>query len=165
MDLAEIFISLHSENHGHVFANDFWFRSSVGLEQRPSKPWVKGSNPFGITEEALRMSAVLLSYISYIVQYGRTERPSHYSNKPYALQVSRTEQPSHYSNKPYVLQVSRTERLSLYSARAASTCFSTSFMSTVGSKRAITSPLRLMRNLVKFNCMSSFFLGSGLASL
>ena len=71
MDLAEIFISLHSENHGYVFANDFWFRSSVGLEQRPSKPWVKGSNPFGITEEALRMSAVLLSYISYIVQYGR----------------------------------------------------------------------------------------------
>ena len=147
MDLAEIFISLHSENHGHLFANDFWFRSSVGLEQRPSKPWVKGSNPFGITEEALRMSAVLLSYISYIVQYGRTERPSH------------------YSNKPYVLQVSRTERLSLYSARAASTCFSTSFMSTVGSKRAITSPLRLMRNLVKLHCMSSFFPGSGLASL
>ena len=147
MDLAEIFISLHSENHGHVFANDFWFRSSVGLEQRPSKPWVKGSNPFGITEEALRMSAVLLSYISYIVQYGRTERLSH------------------YSNKPYVLQVSRTERLSLYSARAVSTCFSTSFMSTVGSKRAITSPLRLMRNLVKFHCMSSLFLGSGLASL
>ena len=147
MDLAEIFISLHSENHGHVFANDFWFRSSVGLEQRPSKPWVKGSNPFGITEEALRMSAVLLSYISYIVQYGRTERPSY------------------YSNKLYVLKVSRTERLSLYSARATSTCFFTSFISTVGSKRAMTSPLRLMRNLVKFHCMSSFFLGSGLASL
>ena len=27
----------------------FWFRSSVGLEQRPSKAWVQGSNPCGIT--------------------------------------------------------------------------------------------------------------------
>ena len=27
----------------------FWFRSSVGLEQQPSKLWVLGSNPNGIT--------------------------------------------------------------------------------------------------------------------
>ena len=26
----------------------FWFRSSVGLEQQPSKLWVLGSNPNGI---------------------------------------------------------------------------------------------------------------------
>ena len=30
-----------------------WFRSSVGLEQRPSKAWVQGSNPCGITESRL----------------------------------------------------------------------------------------------------------------
>ena len=29
--------------------NRFWFRSSVGLEQQPSKLWVLGSNPNGIT--------------------------------------------------------------------------------------------------------------------
>ena len=29
--------------------NRFWSRSSVGLEQRPSKAWVLGSNPNGIT--------------------------------------------------------------------------------------------------------------------
>lgn len=28
---------------------DQWFRSSVGLEQQPSKLWVLGSNPSGIT--------------------------------------------------------------------------------------------------------------------
>ena len=27
-----------------------WFRSSVGLEQQPSKLWVLGSNPNGITK-------------------------------------------------------------------------------------------------------------------
>lgn len=27
-----------------------WFRSSVGLEQQPSKLWVLGSNPNGITQ-------------------------------------------------------------------------------------------------------------------
>ncbi|GEM_PF-1162515 len=30
--------------------NRFWFRSSVGLEQQPSKLWVLGSNPNGITK-------------------------------------------------------------------------------------------------------------------
>ena len=34
-------LPLHSENGR--------FRSSVGLEQRPSKAWVLGSNPNGIT--------------------------------------------------------------------------------------------------------------------
>ncbi len=29
---------------------DQWFRSSVGLEQQPSKLWVLGSNPSGITK-------------------------------------------------------------------------------------------------------------------
>ena len=37
-----------------TFAADCWFRSSVGLEQRPSKAWVLGSNPNGITSFALR---------------------------------------------------------------------------------------------------------------
>ena len=34
-----------------TFALDLktWFRSSVGLEQQPSKLWVLGSNPNGIT--------------------------------------------------------------------------------------------------------------------
>lgn len=32
-----------------IFAAEKWFRSSVGLEQRPSKAWVLGSNPNGIT--------------------------------------------------------------------------------------------------------------------
>ena len=35
-----------------IFAADKWFRSSVGLEQRPSKAWVLGSNPNGITFKA-----------------------------------------------------------------------------------------------------------------
>ena len=30
-------------------ALQYWFRSSVGLEQQPSKLWVLGSNPNGIT--------------------------------------------------------------------------------------------------------------------
>ena len=32
----------------------FWFRSSVGLEQRPSKAWVLGSNPNEVTLWLLR---------------------------------------------------------------------------------------------------------------
>ena len=32
----------------HLMKN-CWFRSSVGLEQQPSKLWVLGSNPNGIT--------------------------------------------------------------------------------------------------------------------
>ena len=32
---------------------DQWFRSSVGLEQQPSKLWVLGSNPSGITKKEL----------------------------------------------------------------------------------------------------------------
>ena len=32
-----------------TFAVDYRFRSSVGLEQQPSKLWVLGSNPNGIT--------------------------------------------------------------------------------------------------------------------
>jgi hypothetical protein len=31
-------------------ALQYWFRSSVGLEQQPSKLWVLGSNPNGITK-------------------------------------------------------------------------------------------------------------------
>ena len=31
-----------------------WFRSSVGLEQQPSKLWVLGSNPNGITNHVKR---------------------------------------------------------------------------------------------------------------
>ena len=33
----------------HLMKN-CWFRSSVGLEQQPSKLWVLGSNPNGITK-------------------------------------------------------------------------------------------------------------------
>lgn len=33
-----------------IFAAEKWFRSSVGLEQRPSKAWVLRSNRNGITE-------------------------------------------------------------------------------------------------------------------
>ena len=38
-----------------TFALDLktWFRSSVGLEQQPSKLWVLGSNPNGITLQTL----------------------------------------------------------------------------------------------------------------
>ena len=32
-----------------ILASFSWFRSSVGLEQQPSKLWVLGSNPNGIT--------------------------------------------------------------------------------------------------------------------
>ena len=35
-----------------IFAAEKWFRSSVGLEQRPSKAWVLGSNPKRITFKA-----------------------------------------------------------------------------------------------------------------
>ena len=41
-------LPLHSENGR--------FRSSVGLEQRPSKAWVLGSNPNGITWGGLEAS-------------------------------------------------------------------------------------------------------------
>ena len=38
-----------------TFALDLktWFRSSVGLEQQPSKLWALGSNPNGITLQTL----------------------------------------------------------------------------------------------------------------
>ena len=36
----------------HLMKN-CWFRSSVGLEQQPSKLWVLGSNPNGITLQTL----------------------------------------------------------------------------------------------------------------
>ena len=32
------------------------FRSSVGLEQQPSKLWVLGSNPSGITYDSMRVT-------------------------------------------------------------------------------------------------------------
>ena len=32
-----------------------WFRSSVGLEQQPSKLWVLGSNPNGITTSKVKL--------------------------------------------------------------------------------------------------------------
>ena len=34
----------------HYLCIRFWFRSSVGLEQQPSKLWVPGSSPGGITQ-------------------------------------------------------------------------------------------------------------------
>ena len=37
-----------------TFAVDYRFRSSVGLEQQPSKLWVLGSNPNGITNHVKR---------------------------------------------------------------------------------------------------------------
>lgn len=40
----------------------YWFRSSVGLEQQPSKLWVLGSNPNGITWEDAILG-VLFCYI------------------------------------------------------------------------------------------------------
>ena len=46
-----LLISLHDSNIFLIFALAFWFRSSVGLEQQPSKLWVLGSNPSGITKE------------------------------------------------------------------------------------------------------------------
>ena len=42
-------LPLHSENGR--------FRSSVGLEQRPSKAWVLGSNPNGITYDSMRVTS------------------------------------------------------------------------------------------------------------
>lgn len=33
------------------------FRSSVGLEQQPSKLWVLGSNPNGITYDSMRVTS------------------------------------------------------------------------------------------------------------
>ncbi len=45
-----------------TFAADCWFRSSVGLEQRPSKAWVLGSNPNGITERTLAKVSFFIDY-------------------------------------------------------------------------------------------------------
>ncbi len=42
-----------------TFAVDYRFRSSVGLEQQPSKLWVLGSNPNGITH---RKVPILLGF-------------------------------------------------------------------------------------------------------
>ncbi len=36
---------------GHRNGSEGWSGSSVGLEQQPSKLWVKGSNPFRITRQ------------------------------------------------------------------------------------------------------------------
>jgi hypothetical protein len=41
-------------------ALQYWFRSSVGLEQQPSKLWVLGSNPNGITERGTPKTGVPL---------------------------------------------------------------------------------------------------------
>ena len=41
-----------------------WFRSSVGLEQQPSKLWVLGSNPNGITERGTPKTGVPLFVIT-----------------------------------------------------------------------------------------------------
>ena len=43
-----------------------WFRSSVGLEQQPSKLWVLGSNPNGITERGTPKTGVPLFVITPI---------------------------------------------------------------------------------------------------
>ena len=48
-------INLVNCNKSITFAHQKgWFRSSVGLEQQPSKLWVLGSNPNGITNHVKR---------------------------------------------------------------------------------------------------------------
>ncbi len=48
-----------------IFAPELRFRSSVGLEQQPSKLWVLGSNPSEITER-LPKSENTLTYGSFL---------------------------------------------------------------------------------------------------
>ena len=48
-----------------IFAPELRFRSSVGLEQQPSKLWVLGSNPSEITER-LPKSGNTLTYGSFL---------------------------------------------------------------------------------------------------
>ncbi len=54
-----------------------WFRSSVGLEQQPSKLWVQGSNPCGITRKR-KETTILFPYLfknqpfTFHHLYGRT---------------------------------------------------------------------------------------------
>ena len=47
---------------------DQWFRSSVGLEQQPSKLWVLGSNPNEITKTA-EIPTEFLPFSFYLSQY------------------------------------------------------------------------------------------------
>ena len=47
--MAEIFA--YSAIFLYLCTRKMGFRSSVGLEQRPSKAWVYGSNPYGITSK------------------------------------------------------------------------------------------------------------------
>ncbi len=47
---------------------DQWFRSSVGLEQQPSKLWVLGSNPSGITKDKAVLSQTLLIQCKKLLQ-------------------------------------------------------------------------------------------------
>ena len=53
-------------NNMYFCTRFWWFRSSVGLEQRPSKAWVLGSSPNGITEtqkESFHIEGSLLFYL------------------------------------------------------------------------------------------------------
>ena len=47
----------------------FWFRSSVGLEQQPSKLWVLGSNPNGITKKGGLVITTSPPFFFYISIY------------------------------------------------------------------------------------------------
>ena len=67
------------------------FRSSVGLEQQPSKLWVLGSNPNGITllisyqneKDFLCGSPFFDVYISYITLYGIKLQLCCHTRSPY----------------------------------------------------------------------------------
>ena len=43
-----------------------WFRSSVGLEQQPSKLWVLGSNPNGITQSGMKKPQSSLKVAAFL---------------------------------------------------------------------------------------------------
>ena len=59
-------INLVNCNKSITFAHQKgWFRSSVGLEQQPSKLWVLGSNPNGITKKGCNCTPFLV-YIQIV---------------------------------------------------------------------------------------------------
>ena len=55
-----------------------WFRSSVGLEQRPSKAKVQGSNPCGITKAMIRLIYIIMVLLANFAVLAHGIVPHHH---------------------------------------------------------------------------------------
>ena len=63
--LLRIFAYLMGKDYFCIRFYTMGFRSSVGLEQQPSKLWVLGSNPNGITSPVSNPQPFMLPFFKY----------------------------------------------------------------------------------------------------